>query len=40
VAAIPLSPLCEGPIDSRLLRFCFAKSDETLLAAADRLRVV
>ena len=40
VAAIPLSPLCERPMDSRLLRFCFAKSDETLLAAADRLRVV
>ena len=40
VAAIPLSPLCERPMDSRLLRFCFAKSDETLLAAADRLRAV
>jgi methionine aminotransferase len=40
VAAIPLTPLCETPTDSRLLRFCFAKSDETLLAAADRLRQV
>ncbi len=39
VAAIPLSPLCGTPPDARLLRFCFAKSDETLLAAADRLRV-
>ena len=38
VAAIPLSPLCEVPPDLRLLRMCFAKSDETLLAAADRLR--
>jgi len=40
VAAIPLSPFCDLPPDARLLRFCFAKSDETLLAAADRLRVV
>jgi methionine aminotransferase len=40
VAAIPLSPLCESPTASRLLRFCFAKADETLLAACDRLRVV
>ena len=38
VAAIPLTPLCNVPPDTRLLRFCFAKSDETLLAAADRLR--
>jgi methionine aminotransferase len=40
VAAIPLSPFCETPPATRLLRFCFAKSDETLLAAADRLRRV
>lgn len=40
VAAIPLSPFCETPPATRLLRFCFAKSDETLLAAADRLRGV
>jgi methionine aminotransferase len=38
VAAIPLSPFCETAPDCRLLRFCFAKSDETLLAAAERLR--
>jgi len=38
VAAIPLSPFYEVPPNARLLRFCFAKSDETLLAAADRLR--
>jgi methionine aminotransferase len=40
VAAIPLSPFCDVPPEARLLRFCFAKSDETLLAAADRLRTV
>jgi methionine aminotransferase len=40
VAAIPLSPFCEAPPDCRLLRFCFAKSDDTLEAAAGRLRSV
>lgn len=40
VAAIPLSPFYDVAPDTRLLRFCFAKSDETLLAAADRLRAV
>ena len=38
VVAIPLSPFCESPPAARLLRFCFAKSDETLQAAAERLR--
>jgi methionine aminotransferase len=38
VAAIPVSPFCEVPPDCHLLRFCFAKSDETLEAAAERLR--
>lgn len=40
VAAIPLSPFCETAPDSRLLRFCFAKSDPTLEAAAARLRAI
>ena len=40
VAAIPLSPFCAVAPDSRLLRFCFAKSDETLEAAAGRLQRV
>jgi methionine aminotransferase len=39
VAAIPVSPFCETPPDCRLLRFCFAKTDATLQAAADRLRL-
>ncbi len=38
VAAIPVSPFCEHAPDCRLLRFCFAKSDETLEVAAARLR--
>ena len=37
VAAIPVSAFYETPPDTRLVRFCFAKSDETLRAAAERL---
>lgn len=37
VASIPLSPFCATPPDYRYLRFCFAKQDATLVAAAERL---
>ncbi len=37
VAAVPLSPFYENPPASRLLRLCFAKSDATMQAAAERL---
>jgi len=37
VAAIPVSAFYETPPNSRLIRFCFAKNDETLSAAAQRL---
>lgn len=37
VAAIPVSAFCEAAPKQRLVRFCFAKRDETLRAAADRL---
>lgn len=38
VAAIPLSPFyAEAPAEQRLVRFCFAKRDETLDAAGERL---
>jgi len=37
VAGIPLTPFCETPPGTRLLRLCFAKSDATLAAAAERL---
>ena len=37
VAAIPLSPFCETAPGTRLLRLCFAKSDATMEAAAERL---
>jgi methionine aminotransferase len=37
VAAIPVSAFYETPPDARLIRLCFAKSDSTLTAAAERL---
>jgi methionine aminotransferase len=38
VAAIPVSPfLHEGAKPGPVLRFCFAKRDETLARAAERL---
>lgn len=40
VAAIPTSAFLEGEPAPRVLRFCFAKRDETLDAAAARLRAV
>ncbi|QEQ96103.1 pyridoxal phosphate-dependent aminotransferase [Neptunomonas concharum] len=37
VAAIPVSVFCETPPSMRLVRFCFAKGDDTLRSAAERL---
>ena len=37
VAAIPLSAFYENPPEQRVVRFCFAKKDETLKLALDRL---
>ncbi|HTI95079.1 MAG TPA: pyridoxal phosphate-dependent aminotransferase [Rudaea sp.] len=37
VAAIPVSAFYETPPDARLVRLCFAKSETTLAAAAERL---
>jgi methionine aminotransferase len=37
VAAIPISVFYEDATDKHMLRFCFAKTDETLLKAAERL---
>jgi methionine aminotransferase len=38
VAVIPISVFCASPEPSqRLVRFCFAKQDETLVSAAERL---
>jgi methionine aminotransferase len=38
VAAIPLSAFYGNGFDQRVVRFCFAKKDETLNAALQRLR--
>ena len=38
VAAIPLSAFYGDGFDQKVVRFCFAKKDETLLAALERLR--
>jgi methionine aminotransferase len=37
VASIPLSVFCETPFTGRKLRFCFAKDDDTLARAAEKL---
>jgi methionine aminotransferase len=37
VAAIPLTPFLHQQAAPRIVRFCFAKKDETLEAAAARL---
>jgi methionine aminotransferase len=37
VAAIPISVFCEQPLNTKLVRFCFAKSDETLVQACEKL---
>jgi len=37
VAAIPLSVFYEGGFEQRIVRFCFAKKDETLQTALERL---
>jgi methionine aminotransferase len=37
VAAIPLSVFCQQPMQQRWVRFCFAKNEETLQEAAEKL---
>ena len=37
VAAIPLSAFYQGGFEQRIVRFCYAKKDETLQLALDRL---
>ncbi|MBS1588885.1 MAG: aminotransferase class I/II-fold pyridoxal phosphate-dependent enzyme [Bacteroidetes bacterium] len=37
VATIPLSPFYADRTDSKMVRFCFAKKEETLLCAVERL---
>ena len=40
VAAIPISPFLSGADPGPVLRFCFAKRDDTIERAAERLRAV
>ncbi|MFM2134620.1 MAG: hypothetical protein RL021_20, partial [Bacteroidota bacterium] len=40
IASIPTSVFHRQPVDSSYLRFCFAKKEETLEKAAERLRRV
>jgi methionine aminotransferase len=40
VAAIPISVFYESPPKARVVRFCFAKEDDTLREAASRLRAL
>jgi methionine aminotransferase len=40
VAAIPISVFHSDANDRHMLRFCFAKTDETLIAAAEKLNAV
>ena len=37
VASIPLNVFCEAPLTRNLLRFCFAKDDDTLRSAVEKL---
>ncbi len=40
VASIPVSVFYKNPVDHKLLRFCFAKENETLEAAAEKLKSI
>jgi methionine aminotransferase len=40
VAAIPLSSFYEDRVENKTIRFCFAKKEETLRLAIDRLSVL
>jgi len=40
VASIPVSAFYQNKTDNRILRFCFAKSEETLLRGAEILRML
>ena len=38
IAAIPMSPFYTNPPDDKVIRLCFAKKEETIVAAAERLQ--
>jgi methionine aminotransferase len=40
IASIPISVFYNEPVDRKVLRFCFAKTDETILEAAEVLKSI
>jgi methionine aminotransferase len=40
VAAVPLSPFYSAKTDIKKIRFCFAKKEETLTEAVERLKKI
>ena len=40
VAAIPVSAFYKIPVDNKVVRFCFAKKEDTLQKAIDRLQLI
>jgi methionine aminotransferase len=40
IASIPVSVFYNDPVDRKVLRFCFAKTDETILEAAEILKLI
>ncbi len=40
VATIPASSFYKAPIENKVLRFCFAKKEQTLEAAGDKLKLI
>ncbi len=40
VAAIPVSPFYDTPVENKTVRFCFAKKDTTLQAALEKLQAI
>ncbi len=40
VAAIPVSAFYKTPVDNKVVRFCFAKKEDTLQKAIDRLQLI
>ena len=40
VAAIPVSAFYSKPVESGVIRFCFAKEEKTLTAALERLQTL
>jgi methionine aminotransferase len=38
VAGIPVSAFYKNPVDNKVIRFCFAKKEETLDGAVEKMR--